>query len=121
MQGLRTTWGGIANGDIREFSVCTSGLPNIIGERTVLCTRIGLSCPSMIRICCSNRTETLLAAFVRNLQRERQSEGPFAPVRVVVPNRNQEPNVALIAERLTSLLDSAASALSTTAKAVGSK
>jgi exonuclease V gamma subunit len=44
----------------------------------------------MIRVCCSNRTEALLQAFVRNLQRERQSEGPFAPVRVVVPNRNVE-------------------------------
>ena len=44
----------------------------------------------MIRVCCSNRTEALLAAFVRNLQCERQSEGPFAPVRVVVPNRNVE-------------------------------
>ena len=44
----------------------------------------------MLRVCYSNRTETLLAAFVRNLQRERQSEGPFAPVRVVVPNRNVE-------------------------------
>ena len=31
-----------------------------------------------------------MAAFVRNLRRERQSEGPFAPVRVVVPNRNVE-------------------------------
>ena len=31
-----------------------------------------------------------MQAFVRNLQRERQSEGPFAPVRVVVPNRNVE-------------------------------
>jgi exodeoxyribonuclease V gamma subunit len=44
----------------------------------------------MIRVCCSNRTESLLQAFVRNLQRERQSEGLFAPVRVVVPNRNVE-------------------------------
>jgi exodeoxyribonuclease V gamma subunit len=44
----------------------------------------------MIRVCCSNRTEALLQAFVRNLQRERQSAGPFAPVRVVVPNRNVE-------------------------------
>jgi exodeoxyribonuclease V gamma subunit len=44
----------------------------------------------MIRVCCSNRTESLLQAFVGNLQRERQSEGPFAPVRVVVPNRNVE-------------------------------
>jgi exodeoxyribonuclease V gamma subunit len=44
----------------------------------------------MIRVCYSNRTEALLAAFVRNLQQERQSEGPFAPVRVVVPNRNVE-------------------------------
>ncbi|HJX54264.1 MAG TPA: exodeoxyribonuclease V subunit gamma, partial [Polyangia bacterium] len=44
----------------------------------------------MIRVCCSNRTEALLATFVRNLQRERQSEGPLAPVRVVVPNRNVE-------------------------------
>jgi exodeoxyribonuclease V gamma subunit len=44
----------------------------------------------MIRVCYSNRTEALLQAFVRNLQRERQSEGPFAPVRVVVPNRNVE-------------------------------
>jgi exodeoxyribonuclease V gamma subunit len=44
----------------------------------------------MIRVCCSNRTEALLQAFVRNLQRERQSEGPFAPVRVVVPNRHVE-------------------------------
>ena len=31
-----------------------------------------------------------MAAFVRNMQQERQSEGPFAPVRVVVPNRNVE-------------------------------
>jgi len=44
----------------------------------------------MIRVCCSNRTEALLQAFVRNMQRERQSAGPFAPVRVVVPNRNVE-------------------------------
>jgi len=44
----------------------------------------------MIRVCCSNRTEALLQAFVRNMQRERQSAGPFSPVRVVVPNRNVE-------------------------------
>ncbi len=44
----------------------------------------------MIRVCCSNRTEALLQAFVRNMQRERQSAGPFTPVRVVVPNRNVE-------------------------------
>jgi exodeoxyribonuclease V gamma subunit len=44
----------------------------------------------MIRVCCSNRTEALLQAFVRNMQRERQNAGPFAPVRVVVPNRNVE-------------------------------
>jgi exodeoxyribonuclease V gamma subunit len=44
----------------------------------------------MIRVCCSNRTEALLQAFVHNMQRERQSAGPFAPVRVVVPNRNVE-------------------------------
>ena len=44
----------------------------------------------MIRVCCSNRTEALLQAFVRNMQRERESAGPFAPVRVVVPNRNVE-------------------------------
>ncbi len=31
-----------------------------------------------------------LGDVVRNLQRERESEGPFAPVRVVVPNRNVE-------------------------------
>ena len=43
----------------------------------------GLSWPLMIRVCCSNRTEALLQAFVRNLQRERQSDGPFAPVRVL--------------------------------------
>jgi len=34
--------------------------------------------------------EALLQAFVRNMQRERQNAGPFAPVRVVVPNRNVE-------------------------------
>jgi len=44
----------------------------------------------MIRVCCSNRTETLLAAFVRNLSDERQAAGPLVPVRVVVPNRNVE-------------------------------
>jgi exonuclease V gamma subunit len=44
----------------------------------------------MIRACCSNRTEALLAAFVRNLQNERQSAGPLTPVHVVVPNRNVE-------------------------------
>jgi exodeoxyribonuclease V gamma subunit len=44
----------------------------------------------MIRVCCSNRTEALLQTFVRNMQRERQGAGPFAPVRVVVPNRNVE-------------------------------
>ena len=44
----------------------------------------------MIRVCCSNRTEALLLAFVRNLRDERESAGPFAPVRVVVPNRNVE-------------------------------
>ena len=31
-----------------------------------------------------------MQAFVRNMQRERESAGPFAPVRVVVPNRNVE-------------------------------
>ena len=54
------------------------------------CHPVGYPVPRMIRVCCSNRTEALLAAFVRSLQRERQSEGPFAPVRVVVPNRNVE-------------------------------
>jgi len=49
----------------------------------------------MVRVCYSNRTEALLATFVRNLQRERESEGPFAPVRVVVPNRNVETYVRL--------------------------
>jgi exodeoxyribonuclease V gamma subunit len=44
----------------------------------------------MIRVCCSNRTEALLQAFVRNMRRERQGAGPLAPVRVVVPNRNVE-------------------------------
>ena len=44
----------------------------------------------MMRVCYSNRTEALLAAFVRNMQQERQSEGLFEPVRVVVPNRNVE-------------------------------
>ena len=54
------------------------------------CAASRLSCPRVIRVCPSNRTEALLRAFVRNLQRERQSDGPFAPVRVVVPNRNVE-------------------------------
>jgi len=49
----------------------------------------------MIRVCCSNRTEALLQAFVRNMQRERQNAGPFAPVRVVVPNRMWKPTCAL--------------------------
>jgi exodeoxyribonuclease V gamma subunit len=44
----------------------------------------------MIRVCCSNRTEALLSAFVRNLQQEREEVGPLSPVQVVVPNRNVE-------------------------------
>jgi exodeoxyribonuclease V gamma subunit len=44
----------------------------------------------MIRVCCSNRTEALLSAFVRNLQHEREQVGPLVPVQVVVPNRNVE-------------------------------
>jgi exodeoxyribonuclease V gamma subunit len=44
----------------------------------------------MIRVCCSNRTESLLSAFVRNLQQEREELGPLVPVQVVVPNRNVE-------------------------------
>jgi len=44
----------------------------------------------VIRICTSHRTEALLEAFVENLTDERRRDGPFAPVRVVVPNRNME-------------------------------
>ncbi|HEX7599717.1 MAG TPA: exodeoxyribonuclease V subunit gamma, partial [Polyangia bacterium] len=44
----------------------------------------------MIRVCCSNRTEALLAAFAHNLETERHSAGPLVPVQVVVPNRNVE-------------------------------
>ncbi len=44
----------------------------------------------VIRICTSHRTEVLLDAFVANLIRERKEQGPFCPVRVVVPNRNVE-------------------------------
>jgi exodeoxyribonuclease V gamma subunit len=44
----------------------------------------------MIRVCCSNRTEALLSAFVRNVQQEREQIGPLVPVQVVVPNRNVE-------------------------------
>src|SRR5271157_2028398 len=40
MQGLRTTWGTIANGDIPESSVCTSGLPKIIEVFLGGCTRV---------------------------------------------------------------------------------
>lgn len=44
----------------------------------------------MIRVCCSNRTEALLAAFVRDLQEERERLGALVPTQVVVPNRNVE-------------------------------
>jgi exodeoxyribonuclease V gamma subunit len=49
----------------------------------------------------SNRTEALLAALVRNVRDERRARGPFAPVRLVVPNRNVETYVKLgLAEAL---------------------
>ena len=32
MQGLRTSWGDVADGDIPESSICTSGLPNIVEQ-----------------------------------------------------------------------------------------
>jgi exodeoxyribonuclease V gamma subunit len=44
----------------------------------------------VIRICTSHRTEVLLDAFVASLTAERKRQGPFAPVRVIVPNRNVE-------------------------------
>jgi exodeoxyribonuclease V gamma subunit len=44
----------------------------------------------VIRICTSHRTEVLLDAFAANLTAERTRNGPFAPVRVIVPNRNVE-------------------------------
>jgi exodeoxyribonuclease V gamma subunit len=44
----------------------------------------------VIRICTSHRTEVLLDAFAANLTAERKRNGPFAPVRVIVPNRNVE-------------------------------
>jgi exodeoxyribonuclease V gamma subunit len=44
----------------------------------------------LIRICTSHGTEVLLDAFVENLADERKRRGPFAPVEVVVPNRNVE-------------------------------
>lgn len=45
---------------------------------------------SVIRIRTSHRTEALVDAFVANLTDERRRQGPFAPVRVIVPNRNVE-------------------------------
>lgn len=44
----------------------------------------------MIRICTSHRTEELIQALVANLTDERTRQGPFAPARVIVPNRNVE-------------------------------
>ena len=44
----------------------------------------------VIRICTSHRTEVLLDAFAANLTAERTRQGPFSPVRVIVPNRNVE-------------------------------
>ncbi|MBN2576009.1 MAG: exodeoxyribonuclease V subunit gamma [Deltaproteobacteria bacterium] len=55
----------------------------------------------MLRIHASHRTEVLLDAFVRNLLAEREQAGPFAPVRVVVPNPNIETYLRLgVAEHL---------------------
>jgi exodeoxyribonuclease V gamma subunit len=45
---------------------------------------------AVIRIATSHRTEVLLEAFVERLVDERRREGPLAPIRVVVPNRNVE-------------------------------
>jgi exodeoxyribonuclease V gamma subunit len=45
---------------------------------------------AVIRIATSHRTEVLLEAFVERFVDERGREGPLAPVRVVVPNRNVE-------------------------------
>src|SRR5829696_3732190 len=44
----------------------------------------------MIHLSYSNRTEELLASFVGRVAREREARGPYAPVRLVVPNRNVE-------------------------------
>jgi exodeoxyribonuclease V gamma subunit len=44
----------------------------------------------VIRVATSHRTEVLLEAFVERLVDERRREGPLAPIRVVVPNRNVE-------------------------------
>ena len=46
--------------------------------------------PGVIHVCTSHRTEALLEAFVERLVDERKRHGPFAPIRVVVPNRNVE-------------------------------
>jgi exonuclease V gamma subunit len=55
----------------------------------------------VLRIHTSQRTEVLLDAFVRNLAAERRRAGPFARVRVVVPNGNVETYLRLgVAERL---------------------
>jgi exodeoxyribonuclease V gamma subunit len=54
----------------------------------------------VIRIATSHRTEVLLEAFAERLVDERRREGPLAPIRVVVPNRNVETFLRLkIAER----------------------
>ena len=44
----------------------------------------------MIHLTYSNRTEELLAGFVGRAAAERQRRGPYAPLRLVVPNRNVE-------------------------------
>ena len=44
----------------------------------------------VIRVCTSHRTEVLLEAFVQRFVDERKRQGPFSPIRVVVPNRNVE-------------------------------
>ena len=55
---------------------------------------------TVIRVCTSHRTEVLVAMFIERLTSERASAGPFAPVRLVVPNRHVDAYLRLrIAEQ----------------------
>ena len=55
----------------------------------------------VIRVVTSHRTEVLLDAFVRAICAERERQGAFAPLAVVVPNSNVEAYLRLgVAERL---------------------
>lgn len=44
----------------------------------------------MLRVCTSNRTEAVLDALVDKVRAERLENGPFDPIRIVVPNRSVE-------------------------------